>query len=616
MIGNFARKAASTVAFATLLVATGAAVVRSQTPLDIRQVEPEAATGWTAKPAAVAQRHMIVAANPLAVEAGLGILRAGGSAVDAAIATQLVLGLVEPQSSGIGGGGFLVTWDAKTKTVETIDGRETAPMAARPDRFLDATGRVRAFRDLVSSPLSVGVPGLVSALELAHRAHGRLAWARLFEPAIGLAERGFAVSPRLHALLAAQGLDYFNGEARALYFEDNGSPRPVGAWLKVPAYATTLRSVAEGGAKAFQGGAIANAIVRALQAAGLATKFASDMTVADLAGYVAKTREPVCAPYRAHRICSMGPPSSGGIAMGMVLGMVESMADHPANARVKGPVRGLKRAGDACAVLADNMYDIAVLAEAQKLAYADRDHFVADPDFVPQSANLLDPGYLAARARLIDPSAPMTAARPGSPPLKFSQNLGADATVEQQGTTHISIVDGWGNGIAMTTSVQTAFGSGIMVGGFLLNSQLTDFSFAPTDGNGTAIANRVEGGKRPRSSMAPTIVFDRAGDVFAVLGSPGGNRIILYNLKGIVCMIDWRCDTELAASLPNFGSRNGPIEVETGGVAQAELIPALQAIGAEVQPSEMTSGLAIIGRRDGIVEGAADPRREGVAQGD
>ena len=592
--------------FAMVAVLAGpllCASASAQLSPDIRLVEPEGRTGVTAKPSTIAQRHMIVAANPLAADAGLEILRAGGSAVDAAIAAQMVLTLVEPQSSGIGGGAFLLTFESKTQIVSSIDGRETAPKAARPDRFLGANGEPRAFGELVSSPLSVGVPGVVAAMEMAHRLYGRLAWARLFDRSIALATDGFAVSPRLSALLTAQGPGYFNSSARALYFDEAGAAKKPGVILKNPALAASLRDIARGGANAFYRGPMAETMLGALGVGG-------DMTGEDLAGYAAKVRDPVCAAYRQHRVCGMGPPSSGGITMGMVFGLLEA---HGAASVAPASVVTADQAGP---LLTARVTDIAVLAEAEKLAYADRDQFIADPDFVPQTADLLDRRYLASRAKLIDPARPMAKAPVGAPPLKTGQLFGIDASVEMPGTSHLSVLDGWGNGVAMTTTVQTAFGSGIMAGGFLLNSQLTDFSFLPADTNGIAIANRVEGGKRPRSSMAPTIVLDPRGELFALLGSPGGNRIILYNLKAIVCLIDWRCSVELAAGLPNFGSRNGPVEVESGTAAQALLGAAFTAAGATVAPSDMTSGLGIIERRDGIIEGAADPRREGEARGD
>ena len=569
----------------------------SQLAPDPKQAAPEAATGVAAKPMVVASRHMVVAANPYAAAAGLDILRAGGAAVDATIAVQMVLGLVEPQSSGLGGGAFLVHWDAKSRALTAIDGRETAPRAAKPDRFLLPSGQPRAFDEVTASPLSVGVPGVVRALGLAHQRHGKLPWARLFESAIALAENGFTVSPRLSALLAAQGAKSFNDAARKLYFDDAGQARPAGSVLTNPALAATLRTLAAQGAQAFYEGALPAAIIATLS---------NDMTLEDFTQYAAKDRDPVCPPFRGYKLCSIGPPSSGGITVGMALGLLEAKLEPTPNPA--------KPAGTN-AVLQNEIGEIRLLIEAEKLAFADRDRYIADPDFVAQ-ANLLDPAYLAERARLIDPAHPMKKALPGTPPLKSGSRFGVDATVEQPGTSHISILDDDGNAVSMTTTIQTAFGSGIMAGGFLLNSELTDFSFKPTDEAGVAIANRIEGGKRPRSSMAPTIILDRKGDLFAVLGSPGGSSIILYNVKAIVCLIDWACSVEQAASLPTFGSRNGPVEVEAGTAAQTGLGIALTASGSTVTSVDMTSGLGIIERLGGQIEGAADPRREGAALGD
>ena len=565
---------------------------------DAKQAAPEAATGLNTKPAVSARHHMVVAANPYAAEAGLETLRAGGSAVDANIAVQMVLGLVEPQSSGLGGGAFLVHWDEKARALSTIDGRETSPRAAKPDRFLLSTGQPMPFDDVTLSPLSVGVPGVVRALGVAHQRYGKRPWASLFERAIDLADNGFTVSPRLSALLAAQGAKSFNVAARKLYFDDAGQARPAGYLLTNPAYAATLRTLAAQGAQAFYEGALPASIVAALS---------NDMTLDDFAQYQAKDRDPVCPPFRGYKICSMGPPGSGAITVGMALGMLEAKLAAPPSHSMPADVNAL---------LHDEISEIRLLIEAEKLAFADRDQFIADPDFVSQAGNLLDPAYLASRALLIDPANPMQKAQPGSPPLKSGALFGIDATHERSGTSQVSILDDDGNAVSMTTTVQTAFGSGIMVGGFLLNSELTDFSFKPVDDAGVVIANRIEGGKRPRSSMAPSILFDPKGDLFAVLGSPGGSRIILYNLKAIICLIEWHCSVQQAASLPTFGSRNGPVEVEVGSPAQTDLGAALTASGATVTPVDMTSGLGIIERRGSELEGAADPRREGAALGD
>jgi gamma-glutamyltranspeptidase / glutathione hydrolase len=583
---------------ALLLASVAAGSAHAQLAPDARQAAPELPSGSTVKPTVVASRHMVVTANPYASQAGLDILRSGGSAVDATIAVQMVLGLVEPQSSGLGGGAFILHWDEKTHALTSIDGRETAPHSARPDRFLLSTGEPMPFDDVVLSPLSVGVPGVVRALELAHSRHGKLPWARLFDTAMALAENGFTVSPRLEALLRAQKASSFNPAARQLYFDDAGNPRAAGSTLTNPAYAATLRRIATEGAQAFYTGALPQAMSEAVSGA---------LTPEDFAAYEAKPREPVCPPFRGYGICSMGPPSSGGITVGMVLGMLEARVaanhDHPTPSSTT-------------ALLHDEIGEIRVLIEAEKLAYADRDQYIADPDFQPQSSNLLNKAYLAARASLIDPARPMTKALPGTPPLKSGHLYGRDATREGHGTSHVSIVDDDGNAVSMTTTVQTAFGSGIMVGGFLLNSQLTDFSFRPVDASGLPVANRIEPGKRPRSSMAPTIILDAKGDLLTVLGSPGGSNIILYNLKSIVCLIEWHCSVQQAAELPTFGSRNGPVEVERGTVAEAGLGAQIRASGAAVSAIDMTSGLSIIERAAGELRGAADPRREGAALGD
>jgi gamma-glutamyltranspeptidase/glutathione hydrolase len=535
---------------------------------------------------------MVVAANPLAAEAGLQILRRGGNAVDATIAVQMVLNLVEPQSSGIGGGAFLVYWDAKLGKLETIDGRETAPAAANPDRFLLPNGKPRAFDDAVASYLSVGVPGDLRALELEHRRHGKLAWSILFEPAIALAQGGFAVSPRLADELKQQGPAGFSSEALSYFFDAVGQPRPAGYVLKNPALAETFKALAANGPGTFYSGSTAREILDKLGKTQLGP---GDMTAADLASYAAKEREPICVSYRGFKVCGMGPPSSGGMTVGMVLRMVESrdLGTSPLGV-------------DA----------VSAIAEAEKLAYADRDQYMADPDFVPEPKGLLDDAYLTARGRLIDPGHPLMKADPGVPPMKTGSLLGRDATVELPGTSQISIVDDEGNAVSMTTSIETAFGSRIMAGGFLLNNQLTDFSFLPTDDKGWPIANRVEGGKRPRSSMAPMMIFDPTGRLRAVLGSPGGSRIILYDVKAIICLVNWACDAEQAADLPGFGSRNGAFEVEAGTAVAARLTKDISNRGEKVTAVDMNSGLNIIIRSDGRLEGASDARREGVALGD
>jgi gamma-glutamyltranspeptidase/glutathione hydrolase len=549
---------------------------------------------------------MVSAANPLAVEAGLEMLRAGGSAVDAAIAVQLVLNLVEPQSSGLGGGAFLLHWNAQAKELKTYDGRETAPASAKPDRFI-REGRLLPFDEAVRSGLSIGVPGVALLLETAHKRHGKLPWPRLFGPALGLAEQGFHISPRLHLLLEQQGADSFAPAARRYFFTANGAAQPAGSLLKNPEFAATLRALQEKGASAFYAGPVARTIVGAVTGA---PNHAGDMALEDLAAYEVKDRAPLCFAYRRHRFCGMGPPSSGGLAVAQVLQLLEPFD--------LGHGRGA----------AMNPRALHLIAEAEKLAFADRDFYVADPDFVPVPPTLLDPGYLAERRALMNAFAAMARPPPGKPPAMLRQGLGADATRESVGTSHISVIDAEGNAVAMTTTIEAAFGSRVWAAGFLLNNQLTDFSFRPRDSDGRPVANAVAAGKRPRSSMAPTIVFDEVDRVKAVLGSPGGARIILYVIKALVALIDWELDAQAAAALINFGSRGGAFEIEYEPANSEALIRPLlstptvwhalrlKPFGHLIAPEVLTSGLHIIAVRDGGLEGGADPRREGVARGD
>ncbi len=557
---------------------------------------PEEATGVQEKKLVVADKHMVVAANPHATRAGRDILRAGGSAVDAAIAVQLVLNLVEPQSSGIGGGAFLLHYDKAKDVLTTYDGRETAPQAAKPDRFL-IDGKRKPFRKVVRSGISVGVPGMVRMFELAHKKYGKLPWQKLFEPAIQLADKGFAVLPRLNGLLQYAGLEHFDEKARAYFFDADGKPWPVGHVLANPEFANTLRSLAREGANAFYNGPLADVIVSAVQDA---RNFAGDMTLADLAQYEAKTRRPLCVVYRqVKKICGMGPPSSGGMTVAQSLLLFERANERLPKAE----------AGKAAAMH--------VLAEAEKLAFADRRRYIADSDFVPVPSGLLDHDYLTVRAQEIAFDKAMAKAKAGLPPGLAKKTFGHDHTFERSGTSHISIIDGYGNAVSMTSSIEGAFGSGTWAAGFLLNNELTDFSFLPVDQSGTPIANRIEAGKRPRSSMSPTIVFDtKTNEVEAVLGSPGGSRIILYVTKALVALLDWEMDAQQAAAFPNFGARRGMFEIEEG-VADAEVYEKLLASrGHKIRRARMTSGLHIITLRNGRLQGGADPRREGIALGD
>ena len=551
--------------------------------------QPEPATGFQPKQAVVAKQFMVAAANPLAVDAGVAILRAGGSALDAAIAVQLVLGLVEPQSSGIGGGAFLVHWSEKERRVRSYDGRETAPAAARESRFLDSRGKPLGFEDAVVSGAAVGVPGVLRMLELAHRHHGSLPWARLFGPAIRLAEEGFAISPRLHALLARDPFLRRDPQARALYYDAaTDLAKPAGARLANSQYAAVLKAIAAGGADVFHAGPIARDIVRAVRSHARP----GDIAEGDLRGYRALERGPVCAPYRAHRLCGMGPPSSGAVTLFQMLAILERTPFARAPA--------------------DSAEALHLFSEAGRLAYADRARYLADPDFVPQPvAGLLDAAYLDARAARIGERS-MGEAEAGVP--RGAQAHADAPEAGRPGTSHVSIVDRDGNALAMTTSIENAFGSRIMVRGFLLNNQLTDFSFLPQV-DGRPVANRVEPGKRPRSSMAPTLVFDPSGALRMTLGSPGGPPIILYVAKALVGVLDWGLDIQAAISLPNAGSLNGPTLIERGSAWEALAAP-LVARGHEVRTFELTSGLQGIERTPDGWRGGADPRREGAAAGD
>jgi gamma-glutamyltranspeptidase/glutathione hydrolase len=550
------------------------------------QPQPEAPSGWTDKQAVVAAHEMVAAANPLAARAGLEILRAGGSALDAAVAAQMVLGLVEPQSSGLGGGAFLLYWSDAERRLESYDGRETAPQAARPDRFLDANGQPLQFYDAVTSGKSVGVPGVLRMLELAHRRHGRLPWARLFEPAIRLAEDGFEVSPRLHRLLERDRFLRRDANARALYYRADGHTFESGTRLVNRAYAATLRTIAERGADAFYSGPIAADIVRAVHARG------GDLAPADLERYAALERDPVCGPYRSVRICGMGPPSAGAVTLLELLGVLE----HTAFDRAP-PLSALA---------------VHYFSEASRLAYADRARYIADPAFVRVPVKgLLDPAYLARRAGLIG-EVSMGVAQPGEPVL--APRAADVPDTEHHGTSHLSIVDRYGNAVAMTTTIENAFGSRIMVRGFLLNNELTDFSFEPRS-RGLPAANRVEPGKRPRSTMAPTMVFDRDGRLRMLLGSPGGPAIVDYVAKTLVAALDWGFDIQAAIAAPNFGSTNGPTLLERASAVQ-DLDGALAERGHVLNFARLTSGVQGIERVPGGWRGGADPRREGIAVGD
>jgi gamma-glutamyltranspeptidase/glutathione hydrolase len=563
-------------------------------------VAPEIATGYNAKTGKSSQKFMVAAANPLATQAGYQILKQGGAAIDAAIATQLVLTLVEPQSSGIGGGSFMLYSDSKR--VQSYDGRETAPAAADEHLFQDQDGKPVSRETGVVGGRSVGAPGVLRMLELAHKQHGRLPWKTLFAPAIKLADDGFAVSPRLNALLKWDKYLARDPVARAYFFDAAGEPRPVGYLLKNPELARTLREIADGGADAFYKGRIARDI--AAKVAGHATN-PGKLTALDIAGYQAKERTPICSDYKAWTVCGAPPPSSGGIAIAQMLGILEVKDISPYK-----PVNGQ--------LTADGIH---LFSEAGRLAYADRNRYVADTDFVSLPGKgvsaMLDKRYLAKRAALIGEKS-MGHANYGTPDT-MDVAWGLDTAIDKPSTSHLVAVDAFGGGLSMTTSVEDAFGSRQMVDGFMLNNQLTDFSFDSQDENGP-IANRVQAGKRPRSAMSPTLVFDKGTHKLVLAtGSPGGSTIINYVAKVLVGTLDWKLDVQQAISLPNLGSRNGPTELEKDRVS-ASVIAQLKARGHEVRETEQNSGLQGIQRRTvGGKEqwfGGADPRREGIVLGD
>ena len=540
----------------------------------------------------VAKHHMVAAANPYAAKAALEILRQGGSAVDAAIAAQMVLTLVEPESSGLGGGAFMLLWDPARKKITSFDGRETAPASARPGMFLDANGNPRAHFDAIPGGLSVGVPGIVAMLELAHDKYGKLPWAKLFAPAIALAANGVPVGHKLAETLRAFPQIAAMPDVKRAFTNPDGMLLKEGDIRKNPVLAATLRAIAKGGAKAFYRGRIARDIVDKVRHAPVNP---GGMTLADLAYYRAEERAPVCSEYRGERVCSMGLPSSGGISMLQILGMLERF-----------PPKELAP---------NSLSEVHLFSQASRLAFADRAMYLGDAAFVrvPVRA-LLDRSYLRARARLIDQAGDMGQAEPGTPP-SIHADFAPQKSPELHGTSHMSIVDGAGEVVSMTPTVEFIFGSEMMVEGFFLNNELTDFSFVPTR-DGKPVANAPAPGKRPLSAMAPTIVFDRHGRFAIALGSPGGPAIIPFVAETLVAMIDGGLPPQAAAALPHHVNMNGPLFLEKDTSLDA-LAPALVKMGYDVRPGKQEkSGLYIIKRVNGGYIGGADPRRDGVAIGD
>ncbi len=569
--------------------------------------QPEIATGYQEKPGWATSEFSVAAANPLATDAGYQTIQAGGSAVDAAIAVQMVLTLVEPQSSGIGGGAFLMHWDGTEVTA--YNGRERAPSAAGEDLFLDEEGEPLPFGDAVRSGLSVGVPGTVAMLEAAHHAHGVLEWSALFEPAIALAEEGFRISPRLHAQLDSDETLREDDIAGALYYDENGNALPVGHRLRNPALAEILRRIADEGSATFYIGEVAEAIVHRVRNH---PERPGAMSIEDLRAYPDQEFRvsPICSPWRSFTLCGFPPPSSGHLAIAQILGILEET--NPPSPPLADGLPG-----------AEWLHHY---MEAARLAFADRNHFVADPDFIPAPGDswedLLDPAYLRERAALVGDES-MGEAVPGDPALERALAHGRHPAQPDRGTSHVSVVDREGNAISMTTTIESGFGSRMMTdggtgmpGGFHLNNELTDFSLTPVDDDGLPIANRVEAGKRPRSSMAPTLVFDAGTGAFvASLGSPGGAGIIHYTAKALIGILAWELNAQEAIDLPNFANYNGPSVLEADRFPRS-VIDELEARGHEVAESNLTSGLQAIQRTpDGGLFGGADPRREGIVMG-
>lgn len=554
-------------------------------------IAPESATGWQHPQRVIADESLVVTAHPLATEAGFEILQQGGSALDAAIAIQAMLTLVEPQSSGLGGGAFLLYWDQSSQTLHAYDGRETAPAGVTEDLFLQSDGRAMPWHEALVGGRSVGIPGVLRMLELAHQRHGRLDWSVLFDASIARAEQGFHIGNRLHRLIADRinpGLDRY-AASRQYFFDDSGAPLPAGARLRNPELAESLRLIAAQGADALYHGPLADRILASVAAAednpGLISR-------TDLASYSAREREPVCLPYREYRVCGFPPPTSGGVTLLQILGLLQHTPLH--------------------ALPHDSSGFAHLFTQASRLAYADRNRFLADPDFaeVPTAA-LLDPAYLRQRASLINPEHDMGQAQPGQP-VELAR--ADDHSPELPSTSHFVIRDRDGNLLSMTSSIEMAFGSTLMAGGFLLNNQLTDFSFIP-EINGVPVANRVEPGKRPRSSMAPVIVFDANGRPIAALGSPGGSRIINYVAQTLLLMLHTDMSLQDILYQPNISNRNGDTELEESTPGE-QLLFELREMGHRVSIRELNSGVhAIRQRPDGRWESGVDPRREGKAMG-
>ncbi|KZN54728.1 gamma-glutamyltransferase [Pseudoalteromonas luteoviolacea CPMOR-2] len=574
------------------LLASALPAVAQAEPAKAREVrEPEASTGFTLKKEKISEKYMVVAANPHASKAGQLMLQQGGNAIDAAIAAQLVLTLVEPQSSGIGGGAFILHYDKNNDYLTTFDGRETAPQKANHKLFLDKEGKPVRWLEAVVGGRSVGVPGIIHAMKQAHDKYGKLKWRKLFKPAIALSEKGFAVSPRLHMLLKKE----FNPGLTKLspakdYFYPNGKPLAIGTIVKNPELAKIYKEIAEFGPKAFYEGKYAEDMVRAVQQSEIAPGL---LSMTDLANYTSKERAPVCTSYHEYKVCSMAPPSSGGLTVLQILKLLEGkkLAQYKPNSPEA----------------------VHLFTQASRLAFTDRNYFIADPDFVNvPTQGLLNPVYLKSRSKLIsdrdNPNFPV------GDPTMGEVAYAKDDSFELPSTSHLSIVDSAGNAVSMTSSIEMGFGSTVMVNGYLLNNQLTDFSLSPKVG-GQWVANRVEPNKRPRSSMSPVMVFNKDGSLKLVVGSPGGSRIINYVAQTVIGVIDWGLTPQQAINLPRITNRNKYTTLEKGTGLKA-IKPWLESKGHTVRISDLNSGIHAIEIKEGLLFGGADPRREGVALGE
>ncbi len=552
---------------------------------------PELATGKAKATEAIAQHYMVVSAHPLASRIGSEILQRGGSAADAGIAVQLALGLVEPQSSGLGGGAFALYYDAAQKKLYSFDGRETAPMSAGKYLFIDDDGKPMSFAKASIGGRAVGVPGVPRLLETLHKNFSRLSWREVFSPVIGLSQSGFEVSPRLAALLRAERNNFYaDVPTKLVFYPDSSTPLRSGERLRNTDYTQTLTLMALNGADAFYKGDLPEKIIEKLRTNRASI---SGITTEDFESYTVKERDPVCGQYRGYKICSMGEPSSGGLTLLQMLGLLEGF--------------DLKSWGK------DNPKSWHVIAEASRLAFADRNLYMADPDKVSTpGVRLIDPTYIQQRRALINPETALRQIDAGTPPgWSAPAPIKGDGSIKPPGTSHITIVDGYGNILSMTTSIEQAFGSHIMVGGVLLNNQLTDFSFTP-EVNGAPVLNRVEGGKRPRSSMAPVIIFDPSGAPVYALGSAGGSAIIGYVAQRVIGLIDWGLSPQQAMAMPNIIHRGNALEAESDApITQKEM----SVFGHPLEITDLNSGLTMIELKNGKLIGAADPRREGVALG-